>query len=182
MVLELKQCCDARLGQKLLRDPEALLDTETEQDLLKRMKKIAVITKNHNAHHSEFGKMRQERGELFLNWVGRLREKAALCQFVQTGCHVTNCPCTHDHPLDEIQINDSMIDHMYTQDHRTRILASPYADTYEKCLERARKLEEVDSTSETVQPSDKPSTTDIRNESDYRKQEGAKRPSSAAGH
>ena len=89
VVMELKQCCDAKLGQKLLRDPEANHETETEEDFLKRVKKFAVITKSINAHRSEFGKLRQDRGELFVNWVGRLREKAKLCQWVQTGCDTT---------------------------------------------------------------------------------------------
>ena len=30
---------------------------------------------------------------------------------------MSTCTCTHDHPLDEIQINDMIIDHMYNQDH-----------------------------------------------------------------
>ena len=70
IVMELKQCCDGRLLQKLLHDPEAALDTESENDLLQRMKKVAVHTKSANAHRSEFSQMRQERGELFINWVG----------------------------------------------------------------------------------------------------------------
>ena len=42
IVMELKQCCDGWLCQKLLRDHEAALDTESENDLLQRMKKVAV--------------------------------------------------------------------------------------------------------------------------------------------
>ena len=36
-------------------------------------------------------------------------------------------------------------------------------------------MEEVDSTSETVQPTDRLSTTDVRHESDYKKQSGGAR-------
>ena len=57
IVMELKQCCDAKLGQKLLRDPEANHDTETEDEFLKQVKKFVVITKSINAHRSEFGKL-----------------------------------------------------------------------------------------------------------------------------
>ena len=78
IVLELKQCCDGRLRQM------AALNTESEEDLLKRMKKVAVHTKSANAHRSEFSQMRQEQGELFMNWAVRLRDKAALCQFIHT--------------------------------------------------------------------------------------------------
>ena len=52
--LELKQCCDGRLRQM------AALDTESEEDLLKRMKKVAVHTKSANAHRSKLSQMRQE--------------------------------------------------------------------------------------------------------------------------
>jgi len=38
VVMELKQCCEARLGQKLLRDPEANHATEEEDGLLNRIK------------------------------------------------------------------------------------------------------------------------------------------------
>ena len=62
IVMELKQCCDGRLRQKLLRDPEAALDTKSEDDLLKLMKKVAVHTKSANAHRSEYSHVRQERG------------------------------------------------------------------------------------------------------------------------
>ena len=69
-----------------------------------------------------------------------------------------------------------MIDQMYNQDHRARILASTYCDSYKTRLERARKLEEAENTSEAVHPSNnKPSATEARKESDHQRQENAKK-------
>ena len=113
---------------------------------------------------------------MFINWAIRLREKAALCQFVHTGCQVTGCTCNHAHPLDKIQVDHQMVDHMYNQEHRVRFLASTYCDSYETRLECAHKLEEAGNTSEAVHPSDnKPSATEARKESDYQRQENAKK-------
>ena len=176
IVLELQQCCDARLRQRLCRDPKSIDPDETEVSLLNRIKSVAVQTKSTNAHMSEFLKMKQDRGELFINWVGRLKEKAALCKLGVSGCKTEGCQCTHEHSLSEFFINHLMIDHMYNQDHRCRILASTYCDTYDKRLERAIKLEETDHTTEAVQPSDnKPSATEVRKESEYRRMEDARK-------
>merc|ERR1712082_578397 len=142
IVLELQQCCDARLRQRLSSNPESVDPDETEANLLKRIKSVAVQTKSTNAHMSEFLKMKQDRGELQVNWVGRLKEKAALYKLSLKGCQTSGCQCVHEHSMIEFLINHLMIDNMYNQDHRTRILASTYCDTYDKHLEKAIKLEE----------------------------------------
>ena len=72
--LELQQCCDSKLRTKIAQDPDGAVNELDEEQLLARIKRLAISSKHVNAHHSEFDNMKQNQGEKFTSWVLSLRE------------------------------------------------------------------------------------------------------------
>ena len=148
--LELQQCCDSKLRTKIAQDHDGGVNELDEEQLLARIKRLAISSKHVNAHRSEFDRMKQDQGEKFTSWVLRLRDKAVLCKYTVKGC--PECKCNHDIPMMESMIEHIMVERLYNNEDRQRILTDPTMTSYKAKYDMAVLLEDTGRTSSKSQP------------------------------
>ena len=90
-VIQLLECCDESLRKDITRAAGGSLTAQTEDNVLKAIRTLAVREENTMVARVTLHNMRQDRDEPVRNFGARLRGQAGVCKFVMV------CPnCTKD--------------------------------------------------------------------------------------
>ena len=117
---QLFQCASTRLGDAVLRVNDDIT-RQTEQEMLKLMKSLAVIPVALMVVRSELLSLRQAADEAFRSFFARVRGKAEICSFTtesKCGCGTTNVV-----DFTEIMVRDVIIAGIYDEDIRRRLMS-----------------------------------------------------------
>ena len=93
--MELRACCSTDVNRFLFEfvGPD-VLNNATEKELMNHIRKIAVKSIHKEVHRMNFGKIVQSERETIMQYVARLKAKAALCDF--------NVMCTLMDPCEQL--------------------------------------------------------------------------------
>ena len=83
------QCCDEQLRKDLARSAGSTLTSETEENILKSIKILAVSMENAVVARVTLNSMHQDSDETICSFGARLRGKASVCKYM------INCPDCH---------------------------------------------------------------------------------------
>ena len=86
-IIQLLECCDEQLRKDLTRASGGTLTNDTEEDVLKAMKKLAVREENTMVARFTLHGMHQEEDEPVRSYGARLQGQAGVCKFI--------IPCPH---------------------------------------------------------------------------------------
>ena len=78
---QLFQCCEEQLGNQLLKEEPHIVDS-TEEELVRAMKRLAVIPVAISVRRAELLKMQQGHGESARSYYARVKGKAATCNYI----------------------------------------------------------------------------------------------------
>ncbi len=99
-------CCSEDLRCDILKDIQADLSSMSEEDLLKAMKRLAVVEESTLAQRLKLGKMTQTPGTGIRTYLASLRGQAALCNYTAT---CKEAGCTHKYDFSEDIIMDNLV-------------------------------------------------------------------------
>ena len=126
---ELLYSCDSTLRARLLEMVgKDTLDTINEADLLKLIKRSAVLTVEKVVHRVKFHEIKQEEGKSFQRFVPRLKAKANLCEFTVQGTYKCSNGCAKDIDMNlrvsyrDDMVESQMIAGLYNPEHRSKIM------------------------------------------------------------
>ena len=80
----------------------------------------------------------------------RLREKAAMCNYMMKGC--SRCKCCHANKMYKPMIEHIMAERIYNREHRRRILTNLSMISYKAKYDMAILLEDTDKPDDQMQP------------------------------
>ncbi len=130
---ELLECCSKKLLARLYQMSGNILDTINEDDLLAKMKELAVQKVHVIVHRQEFYLLKQDEGEPVAKFVAHLKSKATMCDYntVLVEAKQQGDKVTYQDNMVELQ----MIAGIYNPDHKVRILTDAdklptFADKY----------------------------------------------------
>ena len=118
--MELREACSEDVNQLIYQFVGA---TElnrvdlTEDDLLNHIKTVAVKSIHPEVHRWNFNQLRQDEGEGITRYVGRLKSKAALCDFT------VKCACNRDIIYSEQMVSQGLLAGLVNSDHQSRVLS-----------------------------------------------------------
>ena len=81
-IIQLLECCDKQLRKDLTRSAGGTLTNDTEEDVLKAMKKFAVREENTMVARFTLHRMHQEEDEPIRSYGARLQGQAGVCKFI----------------------------------------------------------------------------------------------------
>ena len=113
------QCADEDLADSLLKS-DSNISSQSLDDVLKKMKALAVIPTAIGVLRSELLDMKQKRDEPFRGFASRVRGKAETCEFyaeIQCNCGTTNELDYTDHMM-----RDVLVAGIYDPDIRREVL------------------------------------------------------------
>ena len=88
----IRSCCSDELQYKLYAATGGSAKTLVEEELLKEIKRLAVLKVNTAVHVKEFWEMKQDPGEPVRNFKAKLQGKALSCDFhVETAVTCGGC-------------------------------------------------------------------------------------------
>ena len=153
VVLELRECVSEEVDKLLFQqDTDVDLERTSEQQLLAHIKKAAVKTIHKEVHRMNFARLRQDDGEPVRQFVGRLREQAALCDFSKQ-CGQTCCDTLADSYAEDM-ISHQLIIGLRNQEFLSRLLAELSSlETLEKKLLRLESLESSEQCTQSLSSS-----------------------------
>ena len=100
-VVQLLECCDETLRRDLTRLSGGCLSTQSEEDVLKAMRSLAVREENLMVARVQLHNMVQDHDESVRTFAARLRGQAAVCKF--------SIPCTRDKCEQVVSYQDEVI-------------------------------------------------------------------------
>ena len=118
---QLFQCASLRLGDAVLRVNNDIT-TQSQEDMLKVMKSLAVIPVALMVIRSELFSLRQARDETFRSFFTRVRGKAEICGY--TIEHNCQCGTTNIVDFTEIMVRDVIIAGIYDEDIHRRLMST----------------------------------------------------------
>ena len=139
VVSQLLETCEEPLRKDLHRC-YGRLDRETEVNVLKYMKILAIRPENIMVARVKLQNLHQERDESVRSFVARLRGQAGVCSFTKT----QRCQCTQDVTLDytEDMVRDALITGLEDEEIRLHILRQANQNmTLEETLQLAEAQE-----------------------------------------
>ena len=121
VIHELRACCSKEL-RKTLFDfvGSSVIDAFTEDQLLAKIREMAVIGKNKAVHRKEFYEIVQAPDELLNRFVSKLRAKAERCNFTMK-CTRTGCETVINYG--EEMLRDQVTTGLYDTDVQQEVLA-----------------------------------------------------------
>ena len=129
VVFQLLECCEESLRKDLTRLHGSLV-TQSEEDVIKKIKTLAIRQENVMVARVQLHNMTQDRDEPVRTFTARLKGQASVCQF---SVECTGCKVQVDYS--DIIIRDAMIRGLYDEDIRLDILGD--SDLAQKTLEDA---------------------------------------------
>ena len=118
-------CCSEDLRNDILRDIKADLSTMTEDDLLKAIKRLAVIEESTFAQRIKLGKMTQTPGTGIRTFLASLRGQAALCNYT---AKCKEHGCNHTYNFSEEIILDNLVHGMSDPEIMSNLLGDSKTD------------------------------------------------------
>ena len=103
---QLFQCCDDTLGNDLIRGNSNIVTNSNEQELLRAIKKLAVVPVAISVRRSDLLSIRQCDGESIRTFFSRIKGKAATCSYT-ADCTAQNCTQTVD--FTDVIVKDVLI-------------------------------------------------------------------------
>ena len=129
IVFQLLECCEEPLRKDLTRLHGSLI-SRSEEDVLKKIKTLAVRQENVMVARVQLHVMTQDRDEPVRTFAARLKGQASVCQF-----SIECAGCASQVDYSDVIIRDAMIRGLYDEDIRLDILEDP--DLAAKPLEDA---------------------------------------------
>ena len=139
VIYQLLECCEENLRKDLTRT-HGRLNTETEQNVLKFIKTLAVRPENVLVARVQLQCLRQDREETIRSFCARLRGQARVCNFTQQ----KQCSCSEkvDFDYSEIMVRDALIRGIADEDIRLEIVGQPKQDmTLDEVVQMAEARE-----------------------------------------
>ena len=110
-VIQLLECCDEQLRKDLTRNAGGTLTNNSEDDVLKAIKRLAVREENIMVARATRHDMHQDHDEPVRSFGARLRGQAGVCKFI------IQCPqCNQDVNYTEPVLCDSVTRGLIDQD------------------------------------------------------------------
>ena len=76
---QLRSCCDSDLIRALYRSLGSKIDSSSEDELIKAIKNLAVVSRSNAVNMVKLLNFMQERDELVRSYVARIKGVAAVC-------------------------------------------------------------------------------------------------------
>ena len=154
---ELRECCSKQLNTRLVQmHGPTVLGSSNENELLERVKAIAVKGVHKEVHRAAFQGMHQQQGEMYQAYAARLKAKADLGQYSIKApkCGDDLCSCSgHGRQLyyrDEM-VGTQLVAGAYNKEHQAKLLSeSASMLTLQDKLDRLCTLEKSESSSATL--------------------------------
>ena len=106
IVLQLLECCEESLRRDLTRSAGGSLSDQSEADVLKAIKNLAVVAENTMVSRVRLYNMQQDHGETVRSFCARLRGLANVCDF-KVACPGNDCDVSVD--FTNIMLRDTLV-------------------------------------------------------------------------
>lgn len=139
IIYQLLECCEESLRRDLTRT-YGRLNGQSEQNVLKLIKKLAVRPENILVARVQLQCLKQDRDEPIRAFCARLRGQARVCNFTQQ--KQCSCSLNVDFDYSEIMVRDALIRGISDDDIRLEIVGQPRQDmTLDEVLQLAEARE-----------------------------------------
>jgi hypothetical protein len=163
--LELRDSCSNDVNKLLYQfiGSDDLNASElTEIKLLEYIRNVAVKVDHKEVHRLNFGRLKQNEGELASRYVGRLKVKASLCDFS------VDCSCGRGVSYAADMISQQLVSGLSNPEHQAKVISEAKTlTTLEKKVEKVMSFEAADDAADKIR---QPSKVAPMRQSLYKKQ------------